>query len=771
MAVMTVTVGPYTINVSAATAGGIADPTWGAFAANGRLKFFDALESSSLSGPSSAKLTAATGLPAFDQVDVEASAMIGKGDRVIIVQSGTGIFAGYMIAGELDIQANREGLLYRLMGPEWLWGPGDLRGGSHRPVYGQLRRKASADDVWAATPATVTPFADLITLGDEPTIFNPLGRKNMTLVDVTLTAAGALGRTFETPDRKVANVEATALWTKGRAARYLVTLFNDATATGITADWAAIETAQPALATAPLRHVDVTGMGLYEALKAVLAPDYFFEVTCRPTGPGTWGGFVLNIHRRSGGPTASFTMDARGVAMSAAVGNVVRIGALKSIEKSATKVRLIGKAVRHVKLRYWGGTTPTVISGDAPKTKLLLQHGWSKSEGDLNLYRITLPAGQDDCIELYGLEASGGALLTDWRDRYTTNGVQHDKYRHVFRLFSWNEGGELRNAAADAADLKPHYNLTAGSAGVAQAWVVPDLAEIADAKGFVTDPIYTSDYAGKYARKRRVPLDTAYPDGRLDSWRRVKPTLWIAAVPENAVAEPLVTAFTRVPTSYYRVDAERCAIWITADDLIEWRPLLHREDGAEADAPDGRNFATLLYMGKLRMLLELSVEVDLGLQVLADRGAGAGSPHVRETVVVATQDYVRSLSYADGVTSPSGMTAAAIDMLADAQALADGMRDAGQDEQIHASVMASADSGRQPIGSMILATSGGRAVSLESTAGRGAQIVAVRTDPASNKWEYLTESAAMEIRAYDRARVVNRRRHRERGRSPIPDQR
>lgn len=767
MASMSVTVLPYAIRVSVATPNGAGDPTWSAFALDGRLKFREALLSSSPAGPSTAKLSAATGEPASAQVDVEASAMIGKGDRVTISQGASTFFAGYMVTGELDVEANREGLLYRLVGPEWIWGPGSGRhGGSHRPVYGQWRRTAAADDAWAADPTGVTTAAlDQVFVPEELTVFNPLGRKNMTAHDVVLEG-GVNGRIFDAPDRKIGGVERAAHWTKLHAAKYLVQLFNDASASGITADWPAIETGQPGLATAVVRSVDVTGLSLYDALRLVLGPEYYFEVTCDPTSATAWGGFELFVHKYGSGPAASFTLDARGTQMHLAAGDVVRLGAMKSIDKSCTQVRLVGRAVRHVRLRYHGFNTTTI---GAAEKKLSLQHGWAKGEGDLNQYVATTPAGINDHIEYYGIEAAGATLMDQWRARYNTSGAEHDKYRHVFRLFTWNEGGELRNGAGDAADLKPHYNATAGGAGTALAWYAPDLAEICDAKGFVTDPVYATDYAGKYARKPRRPLDTSFVDGRLDSWRRVKPTLWMAAQGENSATEPAIADYVRVPTSYYRVDEERCAVWITADDLVEWRPLINRQDKGEANAMDGRNFATLLYMGKLRMILELSVEVDQGMHLRADRGGGAGGPHVRSAVVLGQQDYVKSLTYADGLTSPSGLTAATLDMAADAQLTADALRDAAQDEQIHASVLASADSARQPIGSMILATAGTRVVSLTSSAGIGAQIVAVRVDPVANKWEYLTESAALEIRAMDRARVVARRRHRVRGRSPIPN--
>jgi len=144
------------------------------------------------------------------------------------------------------------------------------------------------------------------------------------------------------------------------------------------------------------------------------------------------------------------------------------------------------------------------------------------------------------------------------------------------------------------------------------------------------------------------------------------------------------------------------------------------------------------------------VETDANFAGRSVRRDLSGTPFIRERVYRMTESFFRASVYVDGFASPSGLTPFAVDMTTELQATADRLRDSGEDQQIHASVLTSGDWPQQNIGWMIFETGGTRVINLSSTSGRGAQIVATRIDPRNMLWEYLTESVALELRARDR---------------------
>ena len=735
---LTVDVGEFDVYTAAVENGDdpTVDPTWDGWKIRPELKFLGAFYGSSIAGMSYAKIKLAPGAPEFTNDDVEEYSNLNIGDRVCIVQSGTGsdniLFAGYCLGGRIEISGSAEALHFRIVGPEWIWGDHEV-GGAWKPISGQVRRTADADDAWVADPTHINSIStQLYRFTNDRCVFNPGGRKNMTLDDVYLDDDSTqLGRCWDTPERLVSGTLRTASWTVLQACKTLELWFNEPKTSGIAnPDWskAGIDSTQT------LPQTDVEGMGLWGAMKKACGPEYGFFVDPRGSSDwepaGTqWGPFNISFFTRGQGPAVSVYLNERGTSITNARASVARLEAQKSIEKTVTKATVLCRLVRHIKLQYRGDQTPAAASAASQKN-LLLQHGWTAS--DLSLGTYVGSGIYNTTIDARSIDASGSTNSDLWRDQYTTRGKYFAKFQHAGRLFVWNESAEYAGT--------PTYG-----ASSTKAYFAPSLTGIADGEN--------AD-VGKLCRKRRRIIETPYYDTSIDQWRRVRPLLFLKAVKPGTENSG---TWTRVPTAHWRLDPERASIWITAPDIAEWYPLGDDQDPVEPSINDNRSFATLLYSGDLRMTLEGSIEADCCIKQTADRQAVAGSPFVREISIRADHEYVKSEVFADGVDSQTGLTAATVDNTADAMTVATQYRNSGQDQMTHASILCSADWPLQPIGG-ILTTIQGRSVSMTGgPSGRGAQIVAVHLDPESMKWEMLTESTALKLRRMDRIRV-NRKR-------------
>lgn len=736
-----------------------AKPSWDRFRSEDRLKLLGIFYGSSIAGPSYARVRLSTGLPASEQIDPEAAAVLMPGDRVIISQAGQPLFGGYMVQGELGIEDEAETLTYRLAGPEWAWGAGGPAAGAFVTIHGQRRRNAKADDEYVEDTAAPCPEANQVNVTAERCTFNPGGRRNMGGHDVELNAAGTLGRIFETPDRVLDGALVADFWTVDKAVKLLVEAVNVPADTGIAAptaqQWTQIEAVLGA--SKSMRDVQVDGLGNWAALQRVLGPEFYFYVDPRPTKVDKWEGFQVRFVSRTAdvdGTQADFWLDVRGTNIAAARPSIRRVQAVKTIERTVNRVKVLGRAVRHIRLVYWGKETPNKT--EAQKA-LALQHGWNEDQGDLHAF-----ANLKKCNAATVQRTT--ELADNWRHRHVVRGKDFAAHRQAFRLFTWNEANELKGTDPKYGDA---------GAGVAFKWYAPDLTGIADG----TDLFDPPKHVGDYCRRRRPLLDTQYLDSTLDQWRRVKPTLWIAAVKEDGAgapqtAEPAADTFVAVPTSKWALDPERAALWITEADLSLWTPLWS-ESTSDSGAPktyDDRPFTELLYSGKLRMILEASVEMDWAMEGAAPRTATSGSPVVREAIVRAEDVYSYSLDGPSAIDSPASGTAVGspVDQRDECTSYAEQLRAGGQDEQVHASVLATGTWSLQAIGKMIK-TIGGREIKLTSSSGRGAQIVALHLDPDALAVEYLTETAALELRKDDRVRLAAKRRKHKAG--PMEDKR
>lgn len=721
---------------------------WRSWEPDGRLKLLSIVKGSTFGGPSYAVLQVAVGQP-FDDDDfyLEHVDALRTGDRVAIGNGPNNtikwLFCGYCVQGQLEIRDGNEALVFRIAGPEWIWGAGPATG-AYRPVYGQLRRESSADDDWAKNTSSTTSYDGVKFFDDEPAVFNPDGRRNMTTADVIVAETGTPQpkcRIWESPDRKIAGELVAGHWTMREAVKSLVMTYNETAITGIQApeDWESLpDTVLPATV--------VDTLGLVEAVNKVMFPTYGFYVDPTPTKPpsGTsWGPFPLGFFAKGQGPETTLYLNELNTPMHEAVKCVSRLNVAKDASKIVNDVIVLGKALRSVKLQYHGTATKTI---SADQKKLALQHGWKTSEADLATFATS------NVVDGVSIGSKTDEVRGNWFNRHVKSGKEYQKYAHVFRLFVWNEANEFSGTG-------PKYGTQAMD------WFAPDLTGIADDTGFNDDP------AEKWYRRRRPLMDTQYFQTSLDAWARVPVAVFIRAAGVNS--DSVFTEWERLSPGQYRIDPERAAIYITVDDLSLWQPLIKQKDPEEPTLPESRTFATLLLTGKLRMMVEATIETDYAKSSAAPIQASSGIQVQRRAVIRNQRDFLKSLAFADSVDSPLGITASPVDTTAAASALATQVRAAGQDLQPHASILVELDWPEIAIGSIINRIDGrGNGIDLRgSETGVGAQVVAKVLDPEAMKWELLTQSAVMQLRDIDRSRIVNRRRVRGQPGFPVIDNR
>lgn len=722
-------------------------PTYGDFVVEKRLKVLDIFVGSSVVGMSYGRLQLVLGEPTTSISVEDAGDVLSRGDRVLIgireeaapAINYRWVWAGYVTRLQMTIGANAEQVIYRLRGPEWIWGEGGGSGASNLFI-GQLRRTGDADDAYADDDTTVTAAADLTKVEVDPAVFNPGGRQNMTVHDVTLKTALA-GRIWEIPDRKIQGTDAAAKWTVKQACKLALALRNDVTKSGITDP--DFETMTEITNGDILRHTMIEGLGLWSALKEICGEKYGFWVDPRPSSM-TWAGFTINFFNRAGGGAANLHLDPRGTAIGDATPCISRLDLTSDIEKVVNKISVHGKYLYHLSLRYVGGKT------DANGTKVnMLQHGWSKSEGDLKDYAAqTNPkyvSGSSDPAkkgryEVTEVTISKAGLLSTWRRKFTTSGVDYEKYKHIFRLFVWNEAGEWRGDG-DTPNKPIYYPNTNGASFD---WVYPSVKAL---------------WGGAYehVRRRRPLVDGKWFDNSVDTFRRTRPQLFLAIM--GADGETL-GPWLKVSTSKYKLDEERAAVWITADDLSIWCPF-DKEQEPELNLPnDGRSFATLMYQGVLRLALEGCVEGDKTQISSRAVPVDSGSPFYRCHAISTGAEFLKMADYNPGdgfvLTSPGTL----VDDTANADLIADQALEAGKDAQVHSSILVEPDWPLQAIGKTIDVIAG-RGIPMmagqSALTGRPAQIVAFRMDMEVMKWELLTESAALALKDTLRKASVERR--------------
>jgi hypothetical protein len=232
----------------------------------------------------------------------------------------------------------------------------------------------------------------------------------------------------------------------------------------------------------------------------------------------------------------------------------------------------------------------------------------------------------------------------------------------------------------------------------------------------------------------------------VDAFRRIRPQLFLAIMGSDGVT---LGPWLKVSTSKYKLDDERAAVWITADDLSTWCPF-DKEQEPELNLPnDGRSFATLMYQGVLRLALEGCVEGDKAKISSPALPSDSGSPFYRCHAISAGPEFILMADYDGGDGFVLAAPGTLVDDTADADTIAAQALDAGKDAQVHSSIMVEPDWPLQAIGLTIDAIAG-RGIAMmtgqSALTGRGAQIVSFRMDAETLKWELLTESAALALK-------------------------
>lgn len=707
-------------------------PTWGPFIIEPRLKFTGAFAGSKIAHMSYASCSLAVGAPVTDdKTYIENVDVLSQGDRVIVCSGKVPLWAGYQADGEISIDTKAETLDFHHTGPEWVWG-----NESARVVYktfpGQLRRIASEDDAYLVSLAShISAFSTLFYDADRPAIINPGGRANMSTQDCNLNAGGRWGRCFEEADRLgKTGAPIAEFWTIRQLVNTALLSLNDLQFTGISFDDLSI------LPDDRVPEMNLTGLDLWSILARVCGTQYSFFVTPIPSSPTSFDGFKIVFYQVGVGPDANLWLNDLNTSMADAKKSILRVQASKSIANTINRVVVYGKAIRHIKLIYRGDQTPS-----QPEIKMAigLQHGWGKNEGNLADY------ADGDAVEIATIEKAGATISGQWSDRYVRTGNEYTMYSHVFRTFLWNEAGDLQ--AGNATRGVPIYGKSSPLD-----WYSPVLKTIADGDGFVTDG------AGVYCRKRRKLLDTAYvePSAPGQAWLRVKPTVFIGAVPESVDSADLNDNEIDWIQLQDGVEflRDRAGITFTHENLAKWFPFDRHSPNDTTAYPAGlfdmRSFATLLYTGKLRILIEASIECDTSFTAIAERRSTSPSAFINTAHVDHKNQFYKTLVYNDGITSPIELPAMTLDQSADAQALAEQIRDACDYQTVHASVLISATWKIPAIGSILNQTKG-RVVDL-SAGGRGGQIVAYTIDPDTLTTELLTESLAKQLRAETKMR-------------------
>jgi hypothetical protein len=666
-----------------------------------------------------------------DQTDVEdIQSVVEAGDRVAVGMVGHGPvdelgngtqgavdwkFGGYALRHQILIGGESERATATATGPEWWWGGETAGSGAGRVVAGQIRRNFDADKQWAdevkdidraADPTswpTITPSDTdkLIQFSGIPAVFNPDARPNMTWDAVNFgpppgggEGDNITGHVFETPDRQIGPQPQARLWTIKQAAKYLLYAYNNAAKTFIEgpADWDAV----PLSDTAPVSpDTVVDGLPLYAALMKVLGPDYGFYIDPAPriiNGP-EWSGFAIHFFSRSEGEIATVALDERGTPIDTARASVVRLDLVRDAQKTANAVTILGQQFRTVRLLYWGAQTPGMLEADKPEyRRTFLQRGWAKGEAN------TADFATGATINRATIESKSQSVRDKWNARHVTKGPEFNKYAHLFRLFEWNESAERKPGTT--GDDAPAYGVSSGGQ-VEFGWVTPDLTAIADGADFFDPGPGATPHFSQFARRRRPVVDTFFADPAAPTgWRRVPPALYVAAVGEVPAGQtappfdPATATWVRVQTGHYKLDKDRAALWITHENLLDWRPMedspVKKTTGEPAGVKDPRSFLQLLHTGKLRLMLEGAVAVDWAMESKAPRVADAGLGIIREAFQ-RVPAFLRAKEYADSIPSPSQQTLKLADAKADGDIIAAHLRTAGQDTQIHASILVAAD--------------------------------------------------------------------------------
>ncbi|MCY2930411.1 MAG: hypothetical protein NTV86_13105 [Planctomycetota bacterium] len=543
-----------------------------------------------------------------------AAAQIGPAHRVRLVQgmAGTGpveLFRGLVGRVEMRIETapDREALEVTAYGPEARLARTTIGGAWYKTAAAD--DKALAGELVDGQATRAATFATHL-----PAVFNPSGKPNAsadsplwTLSESSSSGVEAACKVFEDPGRVVCIGGQTPWkathWTAWTALRSVVEYWDNGQTISLEGtNWQAIRTllCDRYGQEYPIESVNVTGMDLLEAMRAILGP-LGFGFAIEP-----WSGednrhrlLVFSLHKASAlkrPPMATLRVGGR-VSSDSAEGRraqVQRVDFVRDYRDVRNEVLVVGDQIRR----------RVVLEFHSDVEGRDLHPAWdaAASENDLAHY------ADSDCVggQGYGDWASSDAKAS-FQSRF---GRWPDKTnRHVFRTFVWNEDGAWSHVVTDGSG-RPR---------------IPDLGD------------YGLD--GQVVRRARPvgpSLEYADPDG---GQGRTGAYVEIAIDGDQ-------TSWLRLPGDAVRILRDRAGVSIVANPIETWCPFA-AAGGSLADDYGHYTYLTLLYNTlrnagtKLRLRLTGSIACDECVTGLAERSDQSPWPLRSRSVVFLPDRFKR----------------------------------------------------------------------------------------------------------------------------------
>ncbi|MCE5325326.1 MAG: hypothetical protein LLG01_02815 [Planctomycetaceae bacterium] len=584
------------------------------------------------------------------------------GDRIRLVQvlagsGGSGIeiewFCGVVTGQTLAVGSGPdvESLTLTAQGPELLL--------SQKIITGQWWPTAELDALEMQGDLTLAQASrDGVWEARLPVVLNGGGLGNASGSDWRLSNGPSEAnkcKVFAAPSRTAGSARSVH-WTPYSALRSVVEWVDGgAIISSAATNWTAIEAL---LGQAPLGTLDLTGMNLVQAMRAILDPlGYGFAV--EPWRADRQGHRLLVFPRSDPARQAQVCMAAAagGVSIASAQGQRSQVQAMR-IVRDAQHVRNRIIAAGDIKR-----TQRTLTFHHEPATRDLHPF-WDAAAHDLASY------ARDNVIGPNNM--AGTSSLVTWQQRYSG---ADEQYRHVFRTFVWNEDGGLSEIVADdegAARMPDLASLGRDGKFARRPRPIGPRFEFADS-GSQNQSAFAA--AGGAFKAPLVELGLARHAGGLyveDA------DAWIALPPRQATVRP-----------------DRAGVSIIVPDLLAWRPWMANRKISGGQSLHYRyghlNYATLLHNAMraaddgsmmLRLRVTGSVEMDDCVSHEAARSSESAWPFDSAAMLRAGERF-KYRSVGDTV---SASLPATVDDSPALQALAQRARVAAQDALTHGSV-------------------------------------------------------------------------------------
>jgi hypothetical protein len=572
---------------------------------------------------------------------VELQAML-HGARVRLVDEETGVewFAGHlaMAAQHLQAQPDAERYVLTAYGPE-------LRLGQ-QVVRGQWCAAAAVDESTVnGTAAAADRKRANVVQTDRPCTFNPGGRGNCGLAAFEAWSLSTDGpadgaAVFTAPGRHVYAGATTRVraykWTAILALRSLVEWFDDYdTISREATNWDEIAAT---LGGVVLGEVRVDGLDLLSAVKAVLASvGYGFALEPWGDRPRSFKHRLLVYNLKDPAsrkrpylpPSGSSVTDADG-----RKAEVQRVHFVRDNHNVRNDVTVLGQPRRTQVALVFDGTGAQD-----------LWPCWDTAAHDLDAYDT------EDVIDLTALSA---AKVQTLQERFHPAGRDFHRYRHVWRSFCWNEDGSFSQYARSGG--------------------APALGDLAGTLG-------PSATRGLFPRPLRPAVD--YDDPDLDA-KALPVQVWLTVGADKVE----IGRFCEIWEDYCGLTITRPLFEIdsgTGEIDQGWRPF-EKTDAAGA-ATRQVSFLTLLHNTlrgagtTMTITVYGTVEDDDCVRARSQKRASSSWPLISRRVV--RDPGLRYQAVGAGVTG----NADAVDDADQAAQLARRLRDAGEDEMGHASII------------------------------------------------------------------------------------